>query len=523
MVVVRAEGALVAAELLLERGDPEGALRLFSHQARDLGRRSIAAEVRRRAWFGALGAFGSLLDGGKGDPGVVEEVVKGVLPCERRDLPAVWRRYEDFRGLVGAMLSARMPQVSVLTWALCVWFEGDPRPFYAHGRALELRLASTREAGERLRHVRDALSAYQSALGAAASVGAEARWRPVLSARIVRLLMEHRADDAEALPEALSLLDAMERETLRRLAPPYRFAMAVAQLRSSRSMDRLRALDALEQLMADARFRDAGQAVVEGYLESLDWSFYSTEQDRARAIVSAFGGGAAKRIGAYLDLLQALHGAMGRHSQPDKGHLERLLEASLIADGESVSATFYRVAIRLAEAGEGEGEEALRGALSASGITGEGPELALSDEPLAMALESLRQRVHPERQVVRALLAAFVRREHRVPHVQAAFALLVPLLVRQWGSWVELQVEMRRAVGVYLQHAPAPSVGFAALGVALFAVGEPRLAEKAARRALAEVEVEDRAVLEPLLGRLAKEALDAAEPARAVEWLLPLW
>ncbi len=577
ILIARAEGVLALAELALERGDPRDALNLALGQARDLTRRGLDPALRRRAWFAALAAFALILDqhpaqatGLVGsapprplpvDPGLIAEFVHGVAPCRRRDLPTGWGDYAAFRGLVNRLLAAEVVEVVDLTGALCAWFDDDPRPSYAHGRALELRLDAAGPAlarGARAARVAEAVAAYKGALGAAIRVGAQARWRPTLHARVARLLLRHRADDPESIAEAAALVEALDREAVRRLPTPLRFAVAVAWLGGSASaMSRLRALDALAEINEAAPdYRAASLEVTERYLESLDWGFYSTEQDRARALLDTLAGGSISRTLAYLDLLQDLHGVLGRHSRPDRRHLARLRETS---EDDPLACLYYDVALSIHDASgdaadvdprdgaedpsrqhldgaEDQNRQRLDGAedrsrqrrdvvaqaLARHGITAQGPALALDTLP-ELALESLRQRCHPDRGVARALLVAFARPQHRTPHAQAALALALPTLLSRWREWVELQVELRRALGLFIQHAPMPAAGFAPLGVAMIALDEPELAEHAARRALTALDREAPAHLHDLLRALAQRALDAGHPARAVEWLLPLW
>lgn len=526
LLLVRAEGALTLADMALERGEAHEALRQFAHQARDLGRRNLDAALRRQAWFGALAALRLIAERAQDAPAhldaeAVREAVAGVLPCERAELPTRWRRYDDFRALILALLSQREAQAAAqLTWTLSQWFSDDPRPLYARGRALELQLAEASGLDAQHKLASEALEAYREALGAASTVGALRRWRPALHTRMARLLSAHlAARDPKQAQEALKLVEALTPGEVRRLAPAQRFHVASLWLRSKRAMLRVRALDMLGELMAsDEALRDAGLATLADYLEGLDWSYYSTEQDRVRAILGESPSRRARRMVAYLDLLQALRGEMGRHSLPERGHLQHLLDAERAAAPGGLGERFYALAMTLSA----QDAPPLGDALASHGLAGRSVAVPL-DGPLGMALASLRQRHRPERGDARRLLDAFARPDAQVPHVQAAFALLLPVLIAQWRQWAELQTEMRRGVDAFLMHAPTPSWGFAVVGQALAGYGEWALAQKAARRALVRPDGEDPAALERLLLALARRDLECGGVEEAVAWLLPVW
>ncbi len=528
LLITRAEGALALAEINLERGQSAEAMRGFLVQARDLKRRSVAPGLQRRGWFGAMRAFARLLrtPGPGPDPNVLAEVLASVLPCQQHELPHDWRRYEDFRPMVLGLLDQGHDHLEVtahLTWVLCDWFHADPRPYYARGRALELQLAQERALPARRRLAGDARAAYQRALGAASEAGARKRWEPILRLRQARLLaFELVRDDPGALDEALELLSIFEKGELRRLERPHRLTVAAVWLRSPRAMIRVRALDALDDLLTqDPALGPAVMRALETYLEGLDWSFYSTEQDRIRAIIRTHDSPRARRMLAYLDLLHVLHGERGRHSLADRAHLERLLEAERGSKGQgkdSAGARFYSVALALTQ----DTSPSLQEVLHEHGLQEQVlPPLDLN-LPLAMALESLRLRIHPDRDAARRLLSAFARPIHQVPHTQAAFALFVPVLLKHWREWAALQVEMRRGISSFIQLAPAPSVGFATIGVALVGLEEFELARKAARRAQS-ADGEDPQALRLLRLALARHDLHLGGTEEAVGWLLPIW
>ena len=521
----KAQGAYFVADTALASGELDRAARLYRSTARELASADVEPRLQVQGWLGMIRCGEQQLAARRAPGRELAEAISALGQQRRAALPDAWSSYDAWRALMIDLLALDVGKAADLGRVLARWFPSDPRPHYALGRAWEAQVERAGGSDARLRITRKAIGAYQAAIAASGEQGCRPRWEPTLRVRIAGLMWRHvRPLDPEASAGAARQLADLDRGALADLAPPYRVTVAQIWLGQGRAMDRLRALDMLESAAGDPAFTPSVIRGVEGYLESLGWNYYATEQDRVRAIVercaSSLGPLGVRRALRYLDLLRELRQVAGSNEGATVEHLQRLLSLETEAHGDSVTAAYYWAALALLRQPDAPLAEALDRALGAAQTHLDALPSRLMREPVALALGALHQLRHPEPRRVRELLSAFAARVYQVPHVQSSFGLLLPTLLSHWHAWPDLQPAMRDGIARFIHVGLRPSYGFAAVGVALIGLGEPELAHTAAARALAEPDREPPALLTDLKLALAAGALEEGKAHEAVRWLL---
>lgn len=524
IAAARAEGTFALAELALERGQDQEAVQRFIAQARDLKARGLPRELQTRGWAGALQGISAILQKNKPAPHSLHEILKALSSLPRHAMPREFQAYSAYRPVVrGLLLQSQHKEAIALCHHLNLWFPSDPRPRYALGRALEASLPHARN-HDRQNIAQEALNAYDDAL-LHARQNRSTRWTTPIQIRTTALLMRHLAGThPETAQRATQALETLTRTQVRNLSPHDQIVVAQAWLSSAQPMRRLRALDLLEEHIEDPALTTSSLRILHLYLERMDWRFYSTEHNRAQAILKShthiIGHQKTQSALLHLDLIHNLHEVMGRHSKPNRQHLLKLHEASPKAP-QSTAAAYYQIALAISDPNaQRPWKDTLREQLTTLDIHPGLLRSQLKDSLLTLALASLAQIIYPDRRQLRAILEAFTLPTHQHPHAQAAFALLLPSLLAKWADQIDLQTELRNALGHYLQAAPPPSYGFSPIGMVMLHLNEKTLAEQAAQRAQSAPEHEDPQSLKLLRRTLAAQELRAGNPEAAVLHLL---
>jgi hypothetical protein len=509
VVVARAEAAVALAQIQLEHGSTWAAARGFASQARDLRRRGLSPDLERRAWLGVLVAGAGE---GSSCPGLEEAVwaLREIPADELRGQVGPYHKYRDT--LRRLLIEGAAPMAQTFGALVSQWYPGDPRPAYGTARALEAALPG-RAAGQREVLARRALEWYDRTLTIAVQAGVSRQWRVVVGIRKAGVLLRYlRGSDPDAARRALGEVECVERGTVGGLAAPYRLVVAHAWLHSSNSIVRLRALDLLDELASRGHREDVA-AVLEDYVSCLDWTYYATEHDRAKAI--AIQTGVSPGALRQLELLADLHDALGRDSHATVEHLGRLRDAGKTA----VHDVYFTVAIAIAGSSE----------VSAVSLAGSPPPdddevarlhaswMSGSVDAVGVALAALWLHRNPDPGHAHSLLVAASHPSLRTPQGQVCLTLALPVLLRHWRQWSSIHGEVVRAVERYLRYTRPPSFGFGVLALALADLGEWELAGRAALRAHAQGEPADCGLRE----RLAAHAMSRGEPESATRWLLP--
>ncbi len=498
VIEARAEAAYALAEVQLEGGDIASAAMGFAGQARDLRRRGLNSALARRGWFGVLAAAPGL----GADCPALGEAITALTEVQASDLDGQRAQYGNYRALVSRLLEERAWELArCLAQLLSRWFPGDPRPAYAAARALDAQVSLSGKPQPDL--LVRALDAYDVALAAAGHVGARRQWDTVLRVRKAALWLRYGGNRAEACAAALHAVEDIRRDRVAQLAEPYRLTVAHAWLHASSSITRLRGLDLLESSCRPETHPQIAYILAD-YLRSLDWRYYPTEHDRALALARATG--APRSLRAHLALIAELHEVIGRRGVATVGHLEQLLEAAPGGDAEA----YYKVAVHLAQPGDGQG---LGRALPAALLVA--PTASTPADSVVLAQLACLLRCGPELELAKRICQAASAPETKSPHGQAAWAVAVPVLLGQWVAWSDIRDLMAAAVRAYVQAATPPSFGFGALGARLVALDEYELATVALQRSHTEAE----GGTERARRSMAAHCLERGDLSSAARWL----